>query len=75
MRRTSKAEGAMNVERRTASSHPAGLAGVIAGLLAVTTLTTSLTGSASALMVRRRAPFAGCGFDVCTAPAQDGMNS
>jgi len=46
----------MNVERRTASSHPAGLAGVIAGLLAVTTLTTSLTGSASALMVRRRAP-------------------
>jgi Domain of unknown function (DUF1906)/FG-GAP-like repeat len=51
------------------------LAAVIAGLLAVATLTASFTGSASALTGPSPGTYSGDGFDACTAPAQDVMDT
>jgi putative cell wall-binding protein len=47
----------------------------IAALLAVMTLTASFTASASALTGPSPGTFSGKGFDACTAPAQDVMDS
>src|SRR5664279_3001620 len=63
----------MNVERRAFRKSRPILAAIVAGLLGATTLTTSFTGSAAAFP----SPYstAGKGFDACTAPAQDVMDS
>ena len=63
----------MNVERRALLKPRPVLAAVIAGLLAVTTLTTSFAGSAAALTGPSPGTFSGGGFDACTAPASNVM--
>src|SRR5664280_1873421 len=62
----------MNVERRAFRRSRAILAVVVAGLLGATALTTSFTGSAAAFPSPATA---GKGFDTCTAPASDVMDT
>ena len=67
----------MNVHRRVrfgSKGRPV-MTAAIAALLAVTTLTASFTASASALTGPSPGTFSGKGFDACTAPAQDVMDS
>src|SRR5664280_2092869 len=64
----------MNVERRAFRKSRLILAAIVAGLLGATTLTTSFTGSAAALPGPSPAT-AGKGFDTCTAPASDVMDT
>jgi hypothetical protein len=69
-------EVAMNVAGRARFLRPRPvLAAVVAGLLAVTTLTTFFSGPAAALSGPSPGTFAGSGFDACTAPAQDVMDT
>src|ERR1035437_9567647 len=62
----------MNVERRAFRKSRPILAAIVAGLLGATALTTSFTGSAAAFPSPATA---GKGFDTCTAPASDVMDT
>ena len=63
----------MNVERRAFRKSRPILAAVVAGLLGATALTTSFTGSAAAFPSPDST--AGKGFDACTAPASNVMDT
>jgi hypothetical protein len=63
----------MNVERRAFRKSRPILAAIVAGLLGATTLTTSFTGSAAAFPSPNST--AGKGFDACTAPASNVMDT
>jgi hypothetical protein len=63
----------MKVERRAFRKSRPILAAIVAGLLGATALTTSFTGSAAAFPSQYST--AGRGFDTCTAPASDVMDT
>src|SRR5674476_515054 len=65
----------MNVERRAFRKSRPILAAVVAGLLGATTLTTSFTGPAAASIGPSPGNYAGSGFDACTAPASNVMDT
>ena len=65
----------MKVERRAFRKSRPILAAIVAGLLGATTLTTSFAGSAAASIGPAPGNYAGSGFDACTAPASNVMDT